>query len=164
MRPPGTTTILLAVACALCAAAIAAVPGPATRTPDSKASAEIVSALALAPQAVSSWEDTAKKQAAEAKAEAKAKAKKNTTNKEHATCPPSSAKPKIEPPDEAIVPPKTSGCSGSTTTGGTARSPKKAALPEVAGTVRDDDCGSLLAYEHLGDPAGPRWRPRWRRR
>lgn len=154
MRAPATTTILLAVACALCAAAIAAVPGPATRTPNSKASAEIVSALALAPQAVSSWEDTAKKQAAKAKA----KAKKNTT------CPPSSAKPKIEPPDEVIVTPKTSGCSGSTTTGGTARSPKKAALPEVAGTVRDDDCGSLLAYEHLGDPAGPRWRPRWRRR
>lgn len=56
MRPPGTTQILLALACAVCAAAIAALPGPGASANPNADAADIVSALSLAPKAVTAWE------------------------------------------------------------------------------------------------------------
>jgi hypothetical protein len=53
------TPILLTVACVVCAAAIAAVPGPGANANRQADAAKIVSALALVPKAVTSYDKTA---------------------------------------------------------------------------------------------------------
>ncbi|MGH3167614.1 MAG: hypothetical protein ACRDN0_17210 [Trebonia sp.] len=51
---------MLTVACAVCAAAIAALPGPAAPANGGADAAKIVSALSLVPQAVTSYDKTVK--------------------------------------------------------------------------------------------------------
>lgn len=57
------TPILLTIACAVCAAAIAALPGPAASANSSADAGKIVSALSLVPKAVTAWEQAAGQQA-----------------------------------------------------------------------------------------------------
>jgi hypothetical protein len=111
MRPPGFTLILLTVACAICAAAIAALPGPGAPRGNSADAAKIVSALSIVPQAVTSWEKTAKEKAAEQKAAkekaARAKAAQEKAAKEKAAaCARSATSPELglEPATPAACP------------------------------------------------------------
>jgi hypothetical protein len=59
MRRRAMTPILLTVACVACAAAIAALPGPGANANRQADAARIVSALALVPKAVTSYDKTA---------------------------------------------------------------------------------------------------------
>ena len=112
MRPPGFTLILLTVACAICAAAIAALPGPGAPQGNSADAAKIVSALSIVPKAVTSWEKSAKEQTAKEKAEkaaeeraAKEKAAKEAKEKA-AACAHSATSPELglEPAKPAVCP------------------------------------------------------------
>jgi hypothetical protein len=125
MRPRAMTPILLTVACVVCAAAIAALPGPGANANRKADAAKIVSALSLVPKAVTSWDKTAKEQQAKER-----QAREQRAKAERKAC----ARPAAVPPVglKLTEPP---GCAAPVTVPAAAPTPVRTVTPRPGETV-----------------------------
>ncbi|HSZ42158.1 MAG TPA: hypothetical protein VK817_19545 [Trebonia sp.] len=94
MRRRAITPVLLTVACVLCAAAIAALPGPGADANRKADAVKIVSALSLVPKAVTSFDETTKERQAKEQQAKEQQAREQRAKAERKAC----ARPVAWPP------------------------------------------------------------------